>query len=71
MPHHQQTDVLARVLDILERLVELLLVDEGRFRDLGRIAQSPPFALGIGWRKKSSADGLVKGTKAIRVTGAR
>ena len=48
LPHHQQTAVLARVLDVLERLVELLLVDAGRFRDLGRIAQSPPSALGIG-----------------------
>jgi Resolvase, N terminal domain/Helix-turn-helix domain of resolvase len=38
VPHHQQTAVLARVLDILERLVELLLVDAGRFRASPRAA---------------------------------
>ena len=41
VPHHQQTAVPARILHVLERLVELLVVDAGRFRDLGRIAQSP------------------------------
>src|ERR1044071_596194 len=39
--------VLARVLHVLERLVELLLVEPRRLHDLGRIAQSPPSADGF------------------------
>ncbi len=51
MAHHQQTAVLAGVLDVVKRLVELLFIDTRGFLDPGGIGQRTPSALGVGRRE--------------------